>query len=507
MNTDKILKLPYEQFIGKLRDEVAEKKVRALILAGREDGNPDDEVVEFKSSIISARALMPLQKQLLIESSIKHTLSGKSISTLKTILDGEPALINYEPILTLDGKYVIDGHHRWVEAYLMNPNSRVVVTDIQLNMNPIDVMKIIQLSVAANSGDIPFSKGTGTNLYEISEKDFKKFVNWTVTDEVLSVFDKDKESLSNYLWNNVLTLKKYNKPIIGAPDRIYMPQPGKANGTLDSLRKGEVDFKKPYAKMEKRIPTLDEFINESRINKSAEGVYLQFYPVSCAFAICQKHEYGLNHRRHEWLDTNEFKKAFDVLYENKISFAYQEHKKELAQFTSEITKKDFELYNGSENGFKFDCITRQVNSIKDVVKAVDDIVKVYESIKSKMSVLDEYLNKWTKFWVIEDYFAGLSLVTDPMYKIFTQLKPESYITGNSTEAKAVYDEIIKNGKLILTDDISNTNLKGDLPDHNIQYYELNGAYYFVSFPRHKNYVIVKFKNKPSTDSLISTEFK
>jgi hypothetical protein len=265
MDTEKIFKLPYEQFVAKLKDDASKEKVRALILSGREDGNPDDEVVEFKNIDLTARDLTPMQKQLLLESSLKHSLAGKSIATLKDTIDGLPVMINNEPVLTLEGKYIIDGHHRWAEAYVVNPNSRIACIDIQLNMSPFDVLKIIQLSIAGNSGGIPFSKNEGTNLYTISQDEFKKFISWTVSDKVLKIYKKTSDELADYLWNNILSLKKYNKPIVGAPDRIFMPQPSKASGTIKSLANGSVDFKKPFAKMERRIPTLEDFINESKI--------------------------------------------------------------------------------------------------------------------------------------------------------------------------------------------------------------------------------------------------
>jgi hypothetical protein len=251
-------------------DDAAKDKVKSLIKSGREDGFPDDEKIKFTTGEVVARNLIPCQKQLLLESSIKHSLAGKSLDSLHDMLKGRAAAINNSPVVTLNGKYIIDGHHRWVEAYIVNPNTRVIVNDMKINVEPIEALKIIQLAIAANSNKIPTSSPEGTNLYDMSEEAFKSYVKKNVTETVLDAYTKSKDELADYMWNNVLLLRKSNQPIKDAPDRVYMPQPAKAPGAIDDLEKGVIDFKEPFAKEESAnpikknlIPTWDEFVSEN----------------------------------------------------------------------------------------------------------------------------------------------------------------------------------------------------------------------------------------------------
>jgi len=259
MNLEKSLKLPYIKFVKLLKDEAAQEKVRALIKSGREDGFPNDEKISFSKGTVIARDLIPTQQQLLIEASIKWAIIGKDGVGLQEILTGRPVEVNGKVIVTLNGKYVIDGHHRWAEAFIMNPNSKIVNLDMQINIEPIEALKIIQLSIAANSGDVPFSSPKGVNLYKISKDDFVTYILKNVTKTVLEMFNKTDVELAAYLWEHVEMLRKTNQPIKGAPDRIYMPQPDKSPNAIKDLEDGKIDFKKPFAKKENRIPSFDDF--------------------------------------------------------------------------------------------------------------------------------------------------------------------------------------------------------------------------------------------------------
>lgn len=267
MELEDLIKLSYTNFVKELKDAAGIEKVRALLKSGREDGLPDDEKISFSKGTVIVRNLTPCQEQLLIEASIKWSLSGIKDDELQKIINGETVAVNGQPVVVLNNKYVIDGHHRWVEAFLINPNARIEAVNMQINIDPIDALKIIQLSIAANAGDVPFSSPKGTNLYTMSESAFKMFVDKNVTESVLEIFDKDRKDLAEYLWEHLVILKKNNQPIKGAPDRVYMPQPSKANNSIEDIEAGKINYKKPFMKKENRIPSWDEFINEGKSTK------------------------------------------------------------------------------------------------------------------------------------------------------------------------------------------------------------------------------------------------
>lgn len=259
MYIEELFKLPYEKFIKKLGDDVASDKVKAIIKSGKYDGLPDDEKITFSHGIALCKNLIPCQQQLLIESSIKWSIMSTNLDMIKNILSGKPTAVNNKPVLTLNGKYILDGHHRWVESYLLNPESKIVILDMKLDIKPIDALKIIQLSIAANKGEIPASTPKGTNMFTVSEDIFKSFITKNVTDKILELFNKDKHDLANQLWDNLIMLRKLNKHIKGAPDRVYMPQPAKAKGSIEDLKYGNIDYKKPFTISKNRIPSFNDF--------------------------------------------------------------------------------------------------------------------------------------------------------------------------------------------------------------------------------------------------------
>ena len=267
MDLNKLISLTYIQFVKELKDEAANHKISALIDAGLDDGFPDDEKIQFSKGSITASNLIPMQKQLILEKSLKYFLEGKSLEILPDILSGVPVAINQKAIVTLNKKYIVDGHHGWVESVLVNPNSRVEIYDITLNIKPIEVLKVIQLSIATLTTKIPFSENIGTNLFKINENTFKKYVENNVNDKVLSLMNKDIKSLSDYLWGNILLLRKNNKPIKNAPDRIFMPQVSKAKGWDKKLKNGEINFKQPFKNTNELMNHLSftEFLLEKQI--------------------------------------------------------------------------------------------------------------------------------------------------------------------------------------------------------------------------------------------------
>jgi hypothetical protein len=257
--------------------------------------------------------------------------------------------------------------------------------------------------------------------------------------------------------------------------------------------------------MERRIPTLDEFINESVDNTN---LYLQYFMNSCQLAIAGQQENGLNIRNHEWINTPEMLKLKVELDSKKNDFRFGEHQQERTKVEGTLMKNGFVRINGNDHGLKYEYIGIAISSLKDALKAVKEIIDAHEEVTSKMSVLDSSLFVWTKRTAgsIGDYYKGISLITNPMIKIFNKLGAESYVASDFeyTKAEAAYNEVTTKGKLLFTDDFTKTFLKGDLPDHNIDWYELRGSYYFVSYPRHKTYIVIKLKNKPiEQDSFVA----
>jgi len=252
MNLDDVIDLDYEDFVKELKKLADDPKVQAIL-------NSEREKIAFAKGTVPANKLIPMQKELIIEKSIKHELAGKDMKAIHDILDGKPVLIIGEPIITLNSTYIVDGHHRYVAGYAFNPNARMVVYDMKLNIEPIEALKIIQIAIAATTKDIPFSKPEGTDLYTMHLNDLKNYIEDNIADKVADALPyKTVYDAVMYILGNLILLKKHNKPISGAPTRLYMPQVSKAPESTEKLKKGKVNYKKPFTSFSQKF---DDFLD------------------------------------------------------------------------------------------------------------------------------------------------------------------------------------------------------------------------------------------------------
>lgn len=257
-----IVDLPLKAFTSKFKDIASDPKVQSVIRAGVTDGRPNDEKVTFSSKKISAKQLLPTQSEIGQNESLLSILDDK-YNSLDSFLNGE-AKFN-APIVTLNSRFIIDGHHRWSQAFIANPEVKVPVYDMTATISPVQALKATHLAVAADMGELPLSSAKGINLYSAKEVDIQNAVKRHLTEQARKLYEnhghgKNVEEISAYLWNNVQLMQQKNKPISGAPPRSSMPQTGKSSDYDDLLTKGVINFKNPKkddVKTESRIRLKD----------------------------------------------------------------------------------------------------------------------------------------------------------------------------------------------------------------------------------------------------------
>ena len=226
----KAVKLDYEAFVKRLGTDAKDPKFIAAVKAGRWDGSKDDEKLEFEApKFVSVKQLIPTQNEIDMSKSASYQLSGKDPNT-KNILEGKSVTI-VSPIVILDNKYVIDGHHRWSQVYLMNPDAKIEVMNInsKKKVGPITILKAVQMSIAAATGKVPTAKVEGKNLMVVPEKECKEYLTEHISDVTLDLMKEtkkaeDKESAVEYIWKNIEEMRAHNAPIENAPSRDVMPQ-------------------------------------------------------------------------------------------------------------------------------------------------------------------------------------------------------------------------------------------------------------------------------------------
>ena len=105
------------------------------------------------------------------------------------------------PVVTYNGKYVIDGHHRWSQVYAANPDAKVPTIDIRGNLKPSEMLKVVHAAIAAATGDLPTSNPEGINILGgVEEKQILEKVDSLLTDKAKAIWaeygakDKDRKS-------------------------------------------------------------------------------------------------------------------------------------------------------------------------------------------------------------------------------------------------------------------------------------------------------------------------
>lgn len=154
-----MLSLPYADFIKALTgadapqsgQEVAaiDPKVTAILNLGQKDLKAEDEKVPVNENAqLPVKDLQPTQSQIGLNDSIGF-LAFKDPEKAKNSLSGA-ANFGGGKILTANGKYILDGHHRWSQVYLLNPDATIPAVDIKLNVSSeTEMLKVIQLAIAA----------------------------------------------------------------------------------------------------------------------------------------------------------------------------------------------------------------------------------------------------------------------------------------------------------------------------------------------------------------------
>lgn len=247
----------YASFVKKLGDDIKDPKVKELLRYGLQDGMPNDEKIKISRIAVAVKKLKPTQNEIDIAQSLHWSLTHPKDAD-KYLKGGTIAVAGKDIVTANKGQYIIDGHHRWSSVYMLNPEAKITAQDINNIPNPIGALKAVQLAIATDLNVNSIPKGReGTNLYDIGEAEFKKYVVDNIMDEVINVFkkyfdfqdtdiEKNKIEIAGYLWKNALLLKQNNQPIKNAPERAVMPQTDDTKNWDLRLQKGLVNFKAPF---------------------------------------------------------------------------------------------------------------------------------------------------------------------------------------------------------------------------------------------------------------------
>jgi hypothetical protein len=161
--------------------------------------------LNFKEKKINARFLLPLTNDIDIEDSLKKILQNPK--NVDSYLKGEltPVDLGSKIVTGGDNRYILDGHNRWCQVYIINPHCQIEIIDF------------INIGISIDIDVINKEKIKGINIYNADEKFLKDYINKNITDDVVNVFKnngyRSKDDVITYILGNIRFLKTRNKNV------------------------------------------------------------------------------------------------------------------------------------------------------------------------------------------------------------------------------------------------------------------------------------------------------
>jgi hypothetical protein len=218
-----LLKMDYSLFVKELGDNIKDPKFINAIKS-----LSDKHPINFRTVAPVVGNLKPTQNEIDVDKSLKFPLT--SPESARICLKGGLIAVAGKRIITAgDGKYIVDGHHRWSQVCALNPLAKIAAIDLSDVEDPMKALKATQLGIAADLGKVPTANVQGTNLLKMSKDALISYVQKTITPDVIEVFKNagkgdNAKSIGEFIWTNIEKMQKDNQPVSGAPKRDIMPQ-------------------------------------------------------------------------------------------------------------------------------------------------------------------------------------------------------------------------------------------------------------------------------------------
>lgn len=240
----------YEQYVSFLKGMKDEQTKLLSKLIGDGEFSKD---VKVQTGSLGVKFLHPTQQEIDVNNSLAFPLSKKPESIPAILKPSGAITINNSPIIVYKHEgsyYIIDGHHRWSQVFLMNPKAKMKIILFSApkgsDETPVEMLRDFQLVIKAKTGDVKIANADSEyNVYKMSSDAIKNYVLKITTDDAVKqwasvVEGSTKESIADFITNNAETMKKNNGPAEGAPRRNVMPQTDKA--TIKAAAKGMMDI-------------------------------------------------------------------------------------------------------------------------------------------------------------------------------------------------------------------------------------------------------------------------
>lgn len=297
---------------GEEKTYVLPEETKNKLLAGREDGDQEDEKITLTTGTKKAGDLIPTQANIDIDKSLADQMY-RLFGNLEIALDGavpfssdapEKGMVKSKtgqfPILTFQNKYIIDGHHRWSQVCMTNPDCDLKIANLNVPgiTDPKAIQALCHVILLAVYGKTTVKNVEGTNLLEqspeairaavlegkgmksgnpISEESLNLLAEaYKKTNGKVGIEEPNREKAADLYAKNLVVLKGLGAQAPVKIPRAFMPQPGDSGDpaqftiggttdTSDAISKssaGEINFKAPFES--KIIKTYEKFIQQHR---------------------------------------------------------------------------------------------------------------------------------------------------------------------------------------------------------------------------------------------------
>lgn len=144
--------------------------------------------------------LCPTQNEICLQDSLEKPVANE-FNCMPDLIKGQSVKLGI-PIITCNGKFIIDGHHRWLQAACVNPDATMETLDLQIDAgvsgidftDTEDILKVTQsliMAIALKSGKtrLPSSDSKSLeNLYALSAQQlFDKIINLNCSHKGLDI--------------------------------------------------------------------------------------------------------------------------------------------------------------------------------------------------------------------------------------------------------------------------------------------------------------------------------
>ena len=266
----------YEDFVRLLKSDVKSDEFIKYLQNHYELG--DDTIQTVKRSGASERKikcgdLIPTQNNISFQKSVLDVISGEKLNWgLNIVKDPTSKNAFKDPTITYQGKYIIDGHHRWSKAYaLCGPDAEITCLDFPKidGVNVNDMLKATQLAIVAKNPNVPLINPVEPdNMLDMGKDAVSKKVSEVIDDKMVQALvdrglGENKEQVCDKVGEYVDVMSKNNQPDKNAPARDYMPQTDRADGSIDLMKQAVIDVTEDVQIVEDYEATLlNDLVNE-----------------------------------------------------------------------------------------------------------------------------------------------------------------------------------------------------------------------------------------------------